>query len=321
LRKAKPNQQKNNRVYSLLEWTSRLDGKSFFIMKHILVVLLLLLCTEVSASVHMTRVDPALFIHQPKTDFTQISIQDEQLKRKLVEDLFNLNLLDHVGTKAYSTDATFPNYYANQKRNFWVIDLNADAIPEIVFSGYSDPSDDREFMEVYSINNGKGERIYREIGHLLAYKSNPNTNEVLLYHHQYPCCANASHNLNRLRLIKGKIKLNKMYFLGKETGLVGPFFPLTSVFTSKYKTAKRSFKLNWSPASVNENAWEGRTNSNQIAIFDSLSIYVELARQKNWRFILVKNPPKAENGNRVINTSNFTSTYIFGWARKEDLNN
>ena len=69
-----------------------------------------------------------------------------------------------------------------------MIDLNADAIPEIVFSGYSDPSDDREFMEVYSINNGKGERIYREIGHLLAYKSNPNTNEVLLYHHQYPCC-------------------------------------------------------------------------------------------------------------------------------------
>ncbi len=296
-------------------------GSPFLIMKHAFLFLSLMLGAHSFAEVHMTRVDPSLFIHQPKTDFNQISAQDEQLKMHLVQELFNLNLLDHVGTKAYSTDAIFGDYYSRQKHNFWIIDLNSDSVPEIVFSGYSSPDDDREFLEIYSLKKGKGKRIYREVGHLLAYKINPNTNEVLLYHHQYPCCANASHNLNRLRLINGQLQMNKMFFIGKETDLVMPFFPAKSVFGSKYKTAKSGFKLNWSPATVSSNAWKGRTNSNQIATFDSLTVYVELAKKKDWRFVLVKNAPKAEVGNRVINTSNFTATYIYGWARKEDLNN
>ena len=289
-------------------------------MRNSILCLCLFIGLGVHAEVHMTRINPALVIHNPETDFDQISVQDEKVKRGMVEKLFNADLLDHFGTKAYAVDADFSTYYTKQKDHFWLIDMNADSVPEIVFSGYTDPTDDREYFEVYLWNDGSGKRLCREVGHLLAYKVNSNTNEVLLYHHQYPCCSNASHNLNRLRLIKGKLQQLRSYFLGKEKDMVGPFLPKSSTFTGKYKTSKNAFKLNWSPAIVRTNAWIGRSNSNQIAGFDRLTVYVELAREKDWRFILVKNAPVPENGNRVINTSNFTSTYIYGWVREKDLN-
>lgn len=295
--------------------------KSFLIMKKAILFFLLISGSAVFAEVHMTRVDPALFIHQPQTDFNAVSVQDEALKKNLIEQLFNADLLDHFGTHAYSTDAKFDVYYKSQQMNFWLMDLNADGTPEIVFSGKSDPSDEREFFEIYTLKSGAGKRLCREIGHLLAYKTNPNTNEVLLYHHQYPCCANASHNINRLRLINGKLQQLRYYFIAQEKNLLGSFFPGKSNFETKHKIAKKGFELNWSPEVITENAWRGRTDSNRIAKFDSLTVYVELARKKGWSYILVKNAPVAETGNRVINTGNFTETYIFGWTKREDLNN
>jgi len=289
-------------------------------MKNSILFLFLVISSAALAAVHVTRVNPALFIHEPKTDFNSISLQDDQLKRKVLEQLFNAELLDHFGTRAYALNADFEAYFTSQKDNFWLIDLNADSNPEIVFSGKSDPTDEREFFEIYTLKNGSDKRLCREIGHLLAYKTNPNTNEVLLYHHQYPCCANASHNINRIRLVNGKLQQLRYYFIAQDIDLKGSFFPERSSFESKHKVAKNAFTLNWSPDVITTDAWRGRTNSNQIAKFDSSSVYVELGRKKGWSYVLVKNAPVSEPGNRVINTSNFSETYIFGWVKREDLN-
>ena len=289
-------------------------------MKNSIVFFFLAISSSVFATVHVTRVNPALFIHKPQTDFNSVSVQDDVLKRRLIEQLFNADLLDHFGTRAYATDAVFQTYFENQKANFWLMDLDADSSPEIIFSGKSDPTDEREFFEIYTLKNGSGKRLCREIGHLLAYKINPNTKEILLYHHQYPCCANASHNINRMRLVNGKIQQLKYYFIAQETDLKGSFFPESSNFDSKHEIAKSDFVMNWSPEVISEGAWTGRTNSNRIAKFDRLSIYVELARKGGWSYVLLKTAPVDEPGNRVINTSNFSETSIFGWVKRADLN-
>lgn len=290
-------------------------------MKKLIFCLTLACANFVFAEVHMTRVDASLFINKPETDFSKISFVDMELKQKAVQALFDADLLDHFGTKAYDPEAKFESYYAKQKGNFWLIDLNNDKTPEIVFSGIADPSDDREFFEIYVSVKGKYKRLIREIGHLLAYKTHPNTNEILLYHHQYPCCANASHNINRFRLVDNEFQQVRYYFIAKETDLVKPFFPEFSKFNKKSKSSKGGFSLYWSPAVVNTNAWKGRSQINRIAKYDKKSVLYVLAEQKGWLYVLVKSPPQQEQGNMVINTSNFKETGIFGWVEKKDLNN
>lgn len=267
---------------------------------------------------HMTRVDPALFIHQPRTDFAAVCTDNPELKRKMVEELFNEDKIDHYGTKAYDPKSVFETYYAKQSNNYYLIDLNADSIPELIFSGFADPADDREYMEVYYSHQGSLKRLYHQVGHLLAFKVHPNTGEILVYHHQYPCCANASHNLNRLRLIDGELQQLRYYFIGKETDLVGPFFPKVSKFDGKFRQSKNGFELRWSPAEVTSKAWTNRSETNSIAKFDSTTVYTVLAKEKGWVFVLVKAAPMSDKKNRVINPDNFSATWIFGWIRKDE---
>jgi hypothetical protein len=160
------------------------------------------------------------------------------------------------------------------------------------------------------------DQIYNEVGHLLAYKIQPNTKEILLFHHQYPCCVNASHNLNRLRLINGRFKLLKRYFLGRDHEMTGPFFPKKSKFTGVYKTLSKKTKLYWSPAMIQKDAWKSRSATNIIAAYDSLTVYTVLAKEKSWQFVLMKGAPVLEKNN-VINPTNFKDTWIYGWLKEE----
>lgn len=263
----------------------------------------------------MPRVEPSLFIHQPRTDFESIQYKDESLKKQLMKELFDADLVDHFGSHAYDLNAKFEAYYERYKNNFYCFDLDRDSIPEIVFSGIFAPEDDREIMEIYSRQRGKLKNVFKQIGHLLAFKIHPNTNEILLYHHQYPCCDNASHNLNRLRFIQGNVKQLKQFFIGKESDLVQPFFPDKSVFTGENYLAKKEIELRWSPAEVEVNAWKGRTPSNQIARYGAGSVYSILGKKGRWKFVLIKAVPLADKKNRVINPDNFTETFVFGWIK------
>lgn len=285
-------------------------------MKNAVLVFLICWSNSLLASVEMTRVDPQLFIHQAKVNFDSISSSNETLKQTMIKYLFDNDLIDHIGTKAYDSNAKFSNYYKQYHSLYRLIDLNSDGIPELIFNGYVAEGDDREYLQIFNSKQGIVNQIYNEIGHLLAYKIQPNTKEILLFHHQYPCCVNASHNLNRLRLINGKFQILKRYFLGRDKDMIGPFFPKKSKFTGVFKSLEQKIKLYWSPAIVEKDAWKSRSATNVIASYDSLTVYTVLAKEKNWQFVLMKGAPVLEK-NAVINPANFTDTWIYGWIKEE----
>ncbi len=284
-------------------------------MNKLSVVFFILIAFHGFSEVEMTRVNPALFIHRPQTNFDSITLSNEPLKSKMMEYLFENELIDHEGSKAYNPNAAFIHYYKQYKSLYRLIDLNRDGIPELVFNGFVSETDDREHLEIWGSKNGTVFRIYREVGHLLAFKIHPNTKEILLFHHQYPCCVNASHNLNRLRLVGEKMQLVKRYFLGRDRDMVGPFFPKRSKFTPKYEVLKKRTALYWSPAVVEKDAWLLRSQSNRIAQYDSLTVYTVLAREKKWQFVLMKGAPVVEK-NVVINPKNFAETWVYGWIKE-----
>ncbi|MBP5984058.1 MAG: hypothetical protein KA734_10060 [Fluviicola sp.] len=285
-------------------------------MKALLITFFSSFCFSLVASVTMTRVDPTLFIANPETDLDKVTVTNEALKRSMVKYLFDADLLDHVGTKAYDTQAVFDTYYTQFSALYRLIDLNSDGLPELIFNGFVSSDDDKEYLEIYGTKKGVVTRLFKEIGHVLAYKIQPNTKEVLLYHHQYPCCENASHNLNRLRLIGNELQLQKRYFIGRDSGMVGPFFPKKVQFTSENKRFSKTTKLYWSPAIITTDAWPRRSQTNVIASYASSSVYTVLAQTKSWSFVLVKSAPMITPKN-VINPANFLQTWIYGWVVNE----
>lgn len=285
-------------------------------MKTLLITLFSSFCFSLVASVTMTRVDPTLFIANPETDLDKVTITNEALKRSMVKYLFDADLLDHVGTKAYDNQAVFDKYYTQFSALYRLIDLNNDGLPELIFNGFVSSDDDKEYLEIYGTKKGVVTRLFKEIGHVLAYKIQPNTKEVLLYHHQYPCCENASHNLNRLRLIGNELQLQKRYFIGRDSGMIGSFFPKKVQFTSENKRFSKTTKLYWSPAIVTTDAWPRRSQTNVIASYAASSVYTVLAQTKSWSFVLVKSAPMI-TPNNVINPANFLQTWIYGWVVNE----
>ncbi len=285
-------------------------------MKTLLITLFSSFCFSLVASVTMTRVDPTLFIANPETDLDKVTVTNEALKKSMVNYLFDADLLDHVGTKAYDTQAVFDKYYTQFSAFYRLIDLNYDGLPELIFNGFVSSDDDKEYLEIYGTKKGVVTRLFKEIGHVLAYKIQPNTKEVLLYHHQYPCCENASHNLNRLRLIGNELQLQKRYFIGRDSGMIGPFFPKKVQFTSENKRFSKTTKLYWSPAIITTDAWPRRSQTNVIASYAASSVYNVLAQTKSWSFVLVKSAPIIAP-NVVINPANFLQTWIYGWVVNE----
>ena len=285
-------------------------------MKALLITFFSSFCFSLVASVTMARVDPTLFIANPETDLDKVTVTNEALKKSMVNYLFDADLLDHVGTKAYDTQAVFDTYYKQFSALYRLIDLNNDGLPELIFNGFVSSDDDKEYLEIYGTKKGVVTRLFKEIGHILAYKIQPNTKEVLLYHHQYPCCENASHNLNRLRLIGNELQLQKRYFIGRDSGMVGPFFPKKAQFTSENKRFSKTTKLYWSPAIVTTDAWPRRSQTNVIASYANSSVYTVLAQTKSWSFVLVKSAPMI-TPNNVINPANFLQTWIYGWVVNE----
>ncbi len=277
------------------------------------------LSVSLYASVDMTRVNPELFINRPQTDLSVITVNDEALKEKWVRSLFDRDLLNHEGTRAFSTTAGFDAYYAAFKEKFRLIDLNSDGTPELVFEGFVSRDDEKEHIEIYRSSNGELTRIYDEIGHVLAYKIQPNTQEVLLYHHQYPCCLNASHNLNRLRLVEGKIQSVKRYFVAREAGdMKGRFFPEKSTFSNRLKATKKEVDLRWSGAVISKDAWTRRVPSNIIAPYKKGSLYKILAEENGWLFVRMQTPPEIGE-NKVVNPGNLQETAVYGWLEKRKL--
>jgi hypothetical protein len=272
------------------------------------------------SSVDMTRIKTELFIHEPLTDLDRITESNTELKRTLVSYLFEQDLLNHEGTKAFATDAKFDTYYAVYASRYRLIDLDHDGNPELVFNGFVSKDDDRERVEIYLTKNAVPKKIYDEMGHIPAYKIQPNTQEILLIHHQYPCCQNASHNLDRLRLVEGKIQRLRRYFVAREApDMKGTYFPGKSTFTKNYYRTTKPVALRWSGAVISEDAWSRRTPENIVVHYDSLSVYRILAEEKGWYFVLMHSPPMLNDKGRVVNAANLQETAVYGWLEKRRL--
>jgi hypothetical protein len=262
----------------------------------------------------MTRIPIDIYVNEGRTDFDSIFKLEKREIRKTVEDLFAQNLLNHELTLAYNTEAVFSDYWEQFGKNWHAVDLNKDGTFEYVFSGFPLIEEDKEWFEIYALEGKEYKSVYSQVGHLLAYKIHSNTGEVILFHHQYPCCKNASHNINMVRWISHSIHLRKKYFVARDKDMQGVFFPKRVIYPKVYNYLTEQTELRWSGSMINSNA-SLTSESNLIIHYRIGSPYKILAEENGWYFVLLCSPPIIEPS-RVINPSNFTDMHIFGWIKK-----
>lgn len=281
----------------------------------ILLILVFCVTRSVFASVVMPKIEPAIFIANPLTNIDAISNQDAKLKKQIVQSLFDNELIDHVLTKSYDLNADFDSYFERFQKCYWLMDLNQDGALEIVFSGHTTDEMESEMLQIFSPIGKAYSLVFSEKGHFLAYKIHPNTKEILIFHHQYPCCDNGSHNINRLRLVKNSVQMVKRYFVARDSNMKGDFFPQKSEFNKKFFSTKQNqTKLYWSPNIISSDAWPGRSQQNLVAKYPKNTPYQCLAEKGAWKYVIMHGAPIVEN-NTVINPANFTGTWIYGWIK------
>jgi len=150
-------------------------------------------------------------------------------------------------------------------------------------------------------------------------KIHPNTGKILLFHHQYPCCLNASHNLDRLRLVEGKIQKVRRYFVARQAAdMKGTFFPEKTTFTEFTGLPVRN-RATLSGAVIAKDAWLNRAPENIVARYEKGAVYTVLAEEKGWYYVLMHSPPKLNTKERVVNPANLQETALYGWVEKRKL--
>lgn len=281
--------------------------------KHFIASLLILTSESFLAAVSMTRVNPHLFVNQAQTDFSLIANSGDQVKRKIVKNLFDQHVLDHDGTPNLELNANFERYYEQNKNHFLLLDLNQDGKSELIFQGFTSATDDKEYTEIYRLNHGKYELQYREVGHLLAYKIHPNTKEIVLYQHKYPCCSAMSHNIFVLRLLDGKFHKKSKYFLARDTGMKGDFFPDSVNFPSNYERLSTDHKVYWSDSVILEGA-SRQSPSNQLITYPAGTVYQILTKKGTWSYVLIRGNCVSEKS-LIVNAENLSQMALFAWIK------
>ena len=281
-------------------------------MRKALFLVLGLLAQDALASYSMREINPDLFLPGIQRDFKKVDLPDEAVKKAAVKYLFDQEFIAHVATKAYSPTANFDDYYSKYAANYHLLDLDKDGISELIFNGFIDEQADMESIEIFQAVKNEWLNIFADKGNLAGYKIQPNTGEILLYQHVYPCCNNGSHNLNRLRLVGNKFQQIKRYFIGRDDNMKGQFFPKSSQFDGKFHILRDTITLFWSPEIISQQAWRGRTEENKIARFPAGTVYSVLSKKGKWKYVLMHGAPLLDP-NRVINPSNFNDIWIYGW--------
>ncbi|TNE53324.1 MAG: hypothetical protein EP338_12375 [Bacteroidetes bacterium] len=284
-------------------------------LRFLSIALLSLIGLNSQASVTMTRVDHQLFVHGGSADFESLSWNDQALKKSIVQALFERKQLEHEGSLSFDGQASFEHYYKERESSFQLIDLNRDSIPELLFQGYPIQGDDKEYCEIYTkqLSSGKYLRIYQQVGHWLAYKIHPNTQEIVLYQHKYPCCSSMSHNIFRLRLLSGKIHKHSKYFLGRDQDMKGRFFPSEVHFEKQFHRLSDDKNLYWSDSLITEDA-SPLSQKNFIITYKAGSVYQILARKENWSYILIRGKT-ATDKSLVANGKNLERMTLFAWMK------
>ncbi|MBU2018140.1 MAG: hypothetical protein KJ941_00725 [Bacteroidetes bacterium] len=247
-------------------------------------------------------VDTNIFVFQKK----------EKKIQAAVKGIFDLNQLDHEFSKAYDKNASFEVYWKNFSKYWFCLDMDADKIDEIIFSGPANSQEAKEYFQLYRLVKGEYKQLFWDDGHFAGFLKHPNTKELLVVHHRYPCCYNASHNINKIRLVNGELQFDKRLLLARDTGMKGTsFFPNVARFDAKVYLLKKETPLYWSSEIIEKDAFS-YSPTNQITQFPAGTSYQVINKKGNWNYVMVLDaPPNLPS--RIINPANLSDTKLMGW--------
>jgi len=268
----------------------------------------------VRANVSMIRVPVATFVNGGREDFESIYKNDPAQLKQQVKQLFDHEVIMHAGTRAYDLQADFETYYRLQQNQYHLVDLDKDGTDEVIFNGYIHPKDDMEYVEIFTFENGSPEILRQETGHILAFKIQPNTGEIILFQHKYPCCNVRSHNIYQLRLIDGVLKVKTKYFLGRDSDMKGTFFPQQVSYQPKYKILGQKTLVRWSKEVIEKDAAPDAP-TNAIIHYPAGTRYKLLASENGFDYVLLCGPPVPETS-LVVNAENLSKMHLFAWIKR-----
>lgn len=266
-----------------------------------------------AAIVVMPRVDVSLFVNNGRTDFHNICNPDTKKTEEKVNWLFEQNLLDHDFSKAVSPELSFSAYWKHFASSWHALDIDGDGEEELLFSGKPLLSEEKERIEIFVQYGSVWKQIFWDDGYLMAYKKHPNTHEILLYHHRYPCCSHFTHMVQRIRIVRNRLYFTKRYFLARDTEMQGQFFPKRIHYPNRYRQLKKDKMLYWSKGVIAKSAARF-SPSNQIIHFPQDAFYQLLAREGAWAYVMMVSPPKIEES-LVANAHNLQESRFYGWIK------
>ena len=286
-------------------------------MKKLFILISIFLGHLSVANVNSCVINSLTFVNNGKTDFNKIYDKSENLK-EIIEVLFDKDLLDHELTRAYNTDANFENYWLNNMMNWHFLDLNNDKINEILFiSNPSGKPDEYSLSEIYIKKNHQFKLIFKESGAIFAYKIHENTKEFVLFHHKFPCCSSISNNVNMVRIINGKIKLRKKYFVANSEILKSNCLPKSVHYDLKFYYLTKDKVLRWSTNKFSKKDLNSK-NENIIAFYPEKAAYKVLFSNKKWIYVLFyESPLRSKKNKSAINPDNFSNVHVYGWIQKD----
>ena len=286
-------------------------------MKHLFLFISFISANLSFSNVNSIEINSLTFVNNGKTDFSKIYENSENLKEN-IEILFNKDFLDHAYTRAYDIDADFEFYWSKNKMNWHFIDLNNDKINELLFlSNPSGKPDLYSLTELYVKKNNRFKLIYSESGAIYAYKIHKNTKEIVLFHHKFPCCSSKSNNIDMIRVINGKIKLRKKYFIANSEILKSNYIPKSVHYDIKFHYLTKETTLRWSSNNLSKKTGNF-LNENIIAFYPSKAPYKVLFSNRKWNYVLFYEAPlKSKKSTSAINPDNFSDVYVYGWIEKE----
>jgi hypothetical protein len=267
--------------------------------------------------IFLTDVPSDVFVNGGRTDFDAIINQEDVALE--VEQLFKRGVLFHDYTLEIHPNSNFKTYWSVFQKRWFAVDLNNDGVIELIMIGKVTAMEEKEYLEIWVKDaDDIYQKNFAEVGKPLAYKFQPNTGEIVLFHHRYPCCYSASHNIIELRLLNGKIKQRDRYFLGRDDGkMVGPFYPDKVNYTDQVNYLKVITPVYWSPAVVEQHAFPNYTETNLIIHYNAGATYHELHRENDWAFVLLHSGIM-EEPSMVINALNFIHRPVYGWIMIDD---
>jgi hypothetical protein len=309
-----------------LLWVNTFDKKGGFVLPffgslknpslHFFFILLVLLFSVVQAqaTVVMPRIPIHLLIHGSRMDLNSLFDSKEDSMKDKVKWLFENDHLDHLFSKAYNTEASFEIYW--QKNHFFwqAADLNKDGVYELLYLFEPRDANEMEFVEIYALKDQNPKLCLKESGHLVGYKIHPNTGEVILFHHQYPCCFSASHTLFTIRLLQKGIKVKKKYLMASDKSMKGSFFPKSVNFSAKYHFLEKDTEVRWSSENINKNAWLLK-NDNCFVRYPKGTLYKIMSRRNSMCYVLLYEEPLVAEKS-FIRAENFSDIHVYGWIQQ-----